>query len=734
MRSKLLILYALCSLSSLSFAQNTDEMEHITIIGERVVHGSASIIEPDELQIFEHIDVHRALANVPGINFRPEEGYGLRPNISIRGTYDDRSGKVTLMEDGILIAPAPYAASSAYYFPTFGRVHSVEVLKGPSAITEGPYTIGGAINLISTPIPTSSSGFFNQEVGSDSASRTHAGYGVSTENVGFLLEGHFAQTDGFDTIEHVGGNTGFDKDDILFKFRLNSDQNAAVYQQLDFKYQDSSEKSNQSYVGLSKADFMSNPRQRYGFTKYDLMDNAHDQVVVTYSVDFGDFNVAATTYENNFARDWFKVDKIGYNGAAKGINNMIDYANAGTADAIAVLRGTNTTAETIKYKHNNRVYVSEGTVIKGSWATDNQTLTFGYRSTEDSEDRMQWYETADWKAGTLSALTVGSKPGLSSNNRITVAKANAFFLNQELRLDNWTITGGVRKENWDINETRWNETARTSIATGYPKSKTDNKEKDETLFGFGAGYTLSNGSQVFFGYHQGFSPTTGDAKPETADSMELGWSGEIGNTSGSGFVPSVINMQAVYFNTDYQNIVGTCTNSASGIYEGCTIGDTFDGGQARISGLELSASTSFTIASGATIPLMINFTGSDGKFDSSFESSYWGDVNQGMKLPNMPDTQLSLTTGLDMDNGWSIMTSLTSFGDTCSVASCATDTTIDSYSIIDLSINKEINERADAYLVIGNVTDSSDIIARAPKNGIRTQRPQYFNLGLRLTF
>ena len=37
-------------------------------------------------------------------------------------------------------------------------------------------------------------------------------------------------------------------------------------------------------------------------------------------------------------------------------------------------------------------------------------------------------------------------------------------------------------------------------------------------------------------------------------------------------------------------------------------------------------------------------------------------------------------------------------------------------------------------LVIGNVTNSSDIIARAPKNGIRTQRPQYVNLGLRLNF
>ena len=448
------------------------------------------------------------------------------------------------------------------------------------------------------------------------------------------------------------------------------------------------------------------------------------QVVVSYSVDFGDIDVSLTNYTNDFKRDWFKVDKIGYNGAAKGINNMIDYANAGTADAIAVLRGTNTTAEEIKYKHNNRVYKSEGTVLKGNWATDNQTLTFGYRTTEDSEDRMQWYETANWQAGKLSALTVGSKPGLSSNNRITVAKANAIFLNEELRLDNLTITAGVRKENWDINETRWNETARTTVATGYPKSKTNNKEKDETLFGFGAGYSLSDSSEVFLGYHQGFSPTTGEAKPESANSMELGWRGQIGNA----------NVQAVYFNTDYKNIVGTCTNSASGIYEGCTIGDPFDGGQATISGLELSASTSFTNASGSTIPLMINFTSSDGKFDTSFESSYWGSVNKGMKLPNMPDSQLSLTTGLVMNNGWSTMINLTNFGSTCSVASCATDTTIDSYSVIDLSINKEINERANAYLVIGNVTDSSNIIARAPKNGIRTQRPQYFNAGLRFNF
>ena len=98
-------------------------------------------------------DIHKILSAVPGVYFRTEDGYGLRPNISIRGTSIDRSAKITLMEDGILVAPAPYTSSSAYYFSTTGRINSVEVLKGPSSISQGPSTIGGAINMISTPIP-----------------------------------------------------------------------------------------------------------------------------------------------------------------------------------------------------------------------------------------------------------------------------------------------------------------------------------------------------------------------------------------------------------------------------------------------------------------------------------------------------------------------------------------------------------------------------------------------------
>jgi Fe(3+) dicitrate transport protein len=708
-----------------SFASEV-EMEVVEIIGSKEdakeIAGSASVITEEDLETYEYTDIHKILSNVPGVNFRPEEGYGLRPNISIRGTYADRSGKITLMEDGVLIAPAPYSASSAYYFPTAGRIAGVEVLKGPAAISQGPYTIGGAINLLSTPIADETGGLINQEIGEDGTSRTHLHYSFVGKNAAMLIETHNWQTDGFDSIKGSNEDTGFDKDDLVIKLRLNTDADANFYQELNIKYQDSDESSDQSYVGLADADFRRDAHARYGLSAYDNMDNNHETTSFNYIADFGNLEFSATMYENDFARNWFKVDKIDNNkvyGHGNGINNIIAAANAGEATASAILNGTNAEAVEIKLKNNNRAYTNEGTDLKLQYSTDVQTLTVGYRDTEDSEDRFQVYATTPWANGQLGALTVGSDPGYSSNNRLTTAEAQAFYINEEVTMGALTVNLGFRSEDWSIVQERYTDAARSAVNTdnGYPKKLSDN---DNSLMGFGATYYMNDTTQLFFGFHEGFTPTGGGADPEEADNMEIGLRYANDNTF----------LEAVYFDTDYQNMFGECTASG-GATGSCEIGDSFNAGEASISGIELIAKTEMTSASGTRYPLSAVFTSTDAEFNNTFDSDFWGSVTAGMEIPDLPDSQLALQAGFETQDGLTGSATFYSYGSTCSVASCAAGTEVDSYSVIDASLTQAINESLDVYLVVSNLTDETDVIARAPKNGARAQMPRSFLVGVR---
>ncbi|MFW6092844.1 MAG: TonB-dependent receptor plug domain-containing protein, partial [Pseudomonadota bacterium] len=103
-----------------------DVFERMTVVGSRAtkdeIAGAADRVSTDEIEVFQHTDLQRTLRQVPGVYVVEEEGFGLRPNIGLRGSGTDRSGRIALMEDGVLIAPAPYAASSAYYVPTMARI------------------------------------------------------------------------------------------------------------------------------------------------------------------------------------------------------------------------------------------------------------------------------------------------------------------------------------------------------------------------------------------------------------------------------------------------------------------------------------------------------------------------------------------------------------------------------------------------------------------------------------
>ncbi|MDC0055298.1 TonB-dependent receptor plug domain-containing protein [Pseudomonadota bacterium] len=696
-----------------------ETIESVSIIGTkadaRKIAGSGTVISNEDLQKTIDTDIHKILSAVPGVFFRTEDGYGLRPNISIRGTSLDRSSKITIMEDGVLVAPAPYTSASAYYFPTTGRIHGVEVLKGPSAITQGPSTIGGALNLISTPIPTEGKGQFVQELGDNGMMRTHAVLGGDNGTFGAMVEVHEHSTDGFDSIANVGGDTGFDKSDLLAKFRYTSGNHEVTLKMLDLD-----ESSDQTYVGLSQYSFQQNPRRRYGMTQYDQMNNDGEQQSITYKGSFGNVDVIATSWSNDYHRDWFKVDKANNGkafGISNGINNVIDAANNGNADAQGILDGTR--AVEVKLKHNNRFYGNEGIQFQLSTDIGNHSVTFGYRDMEDYESRLQNYECFDQSAdGKNSALSPCSTGWTGSNNRLRETDATSYFVQDTITMDKLSLTLGYRSEDYDKVENRWSDAKPTRTIKD---AKYNNKKSsgDYSTTGFGATYDVSENLKLVAGFHQGMSPVfNGDA--EEADNMELGFRYNKGTTA----------VEVIYFASDYANLVAECKNSSGG---DCDAGDTFSGGEVDVSGLEIDAS--WVVQSNTVnYPIAITYTSTDATFDNSFDSDYFGVVASGDDVPYIPSSVLAISAGFITESGWSGYMRMADHGSSCSTAACGAYENIEAYSYIDLSLRKRVNENLDVYGVLENVTDNEDIAARAPKNGARSQKPQTFKVGFSYKF
>jgi Fe(3+) dicitrate transport protein len=690
--------------------------------------GSATLIDSLALEKFEYTDINRVLNAVPGVNIQEEDGYGLRPNIGLRGTSPERSKKITIMEDGILTGPAPYSAPAAYYFPNISRMSAVEVFKGPSTIQYGPATIGGAINLLSRTMPYNSEGELDVQYGSDNFQRINIYQGQQVENFGYLVEVLRVSADGFKELDN-SGDTGFVKND--FNLKTSWQVMGEVNHQFQLKIGYADEISDETYLGLTLDDFNMTPKRRYVASSLDLSEWVHQQYQFTHKAelslaDYSTGTVTTDVYHNKFDRDWFKVN--GFNSSTVSIDDVLKSPSLYQSD-YNVLTGSVASSnieEQLAIGNNAREYVSEGIQSKVNMPIDfgavGNEVEVGVRLHRDNVKRHHTEQNYSMlNNGELVPIEGSFKTTTTNSDEAT---AVAVYIQNEMQIDDTKITFGMRHE----------EIKTTKIVYG---NLSGIKELEQllkqsiTLPGVGIYNQVSKSLGVLAGVYQGFTAATagnGNVEPEQSTNYEIG----LRYTEHG-------PLEVIGFLNDYSQFSGTCSFS-QGNCDTSNTGEQTNAGSAFVYGIEASWSNEAVVAD-IKIPLALTYTYSYGEFAEEFTDAtgVFGEQGQvieaGYQIAYLPEHRLNLQAGMQFDR-WDVNVSMLYQSDMRNTPGenniDATDK-VPAYTVFDLSAKYRLAANCQLYMAMDNALGKQYIVAAKPY-GYRPGKPRSINLGVKYQF
>jgi len=697
--------------------------ESVTIVDRRGrtprVAGSAHVLDAEELERHENDDIHRVLAPVPGVYVRDEDGFGLRPNIGLRGANSDRSAKVTLEEDGVLLAPAPYSAPAAYYFPMTTRMVGVEVFKGPAATSHGPHTVGGAVNLKTRAVPRNRAvGGVDVAFGTYDTLKLHGHVGGGTRTAGALLEGVLLRTDGFKQLDG-GGSTGFLKGELMFKGRVEAPAEGPIRNAWELKLGYSGERSNETYLGLSNADFGETPYRRYAASRLGLMAWKRAQAELAWTLTAGrDLDARVVGYYHHLDRSWTKL-----NGLASGESlHRLLLGDGGGQSAIpmAILRGEADSEgldQQLLIGTNARRYHAGGVQGRVRWRARlgpvTNHLEVGLRVHHDRIQRTHDEARHSMRDGEPVAE---EEPGITTQNDHS-ATALAVYATDELALGPLRVLPGVRVE-----------VIRTE-ATDLLADHTLAKTQAVGLPGLGLHLQAAPWLSFLAGAHRGFSPSAPSADAETTP--ETSWNIE----GGARFDHQGLQAELIGFYNHYDNLTGQCTFSG-----GCAddqVGTTFNAGRVHVYGLEALVRGEIPLPNGFGVRGHVSYTATGSRFATTFVSGFpqFGLVEAGDALPYVPEHQGAAGIGFAHPFGNVDLTAKaqSAMRDAAGQGAIPENEVIPAYVVLDLAADVWVSRYARIYVTVNNLTNAKYLVSRRPF-GARPGRPFHAMVGAKLSF
>lgn len=674
------------------------------------IPGSIEIIDARTLEISRPFNFNEALRKAPGVYTRDEEGFGLRPSISIRGLDPNRSAKVLLLEDGVPLGHAPYGDTDAYYHPPIERYNGIEIQKGSSQIAHGPNTLSGAINYL-TPNPPAGVDKFNGSLTLIGGSRGYFnGYGSVGASFG---EGAGQTGVIFDFLRKQGQgareNMRFGLNDVLVKTVTKLNERGT--QTLGFKFNYYGEDSNISYSGLTLVEFTAHPRANPFRNDFFYGDRFGGSALYTNAIN-GKAVLTTTLYASSFKRDWWRQssnsdqrpNRRGFNGCTGLAELNTLCGNEGR------LRNYDTFGIDPRLKISSR-----------AGETD-----LGFRYHHESQNRIQQNN---------DTLGPNGRGGVTVEDNGRENRAVSGYIQHRFLFGKLTFTPGVRIEHVNIERTNRLGT----LVTG----KTD---VTEVIPGIGIAYSPFSRLTIFAGAHRGFSP------PRPADIInnntggifeldpELSWNYEGGFRS----LPARgVRLSATYFRLDYENQIvpanlsggvgSTLTSAGETLHQGVEFDGRWD------SGVTLNSPHNFYVRTAYTYIGTAEYRGTRFSNVSGFSTV----SITGNRLIYSPKHLATTTIGYSHAIGFDALIESVhtgeQFGDDLNsipVSANGQRGLIPSYTVWNATVNYRISKleryAPTVFVAIKNLADDTFIVDR--RRGIMVGIPRLVQGGVKLRF
>jgi len=684
--------------------------EEVRVVGSRIaqtpesvarIPGSVEVLDRETLESSRVFTTSEALRKVSGLNLRDEEGFGLRPNVGIRGLNPTRSSKVLLLEDGIPVTYAPYGDNASYYHPPIERFERIEVLKGSGQIAYGPVTVGGVVNYVTADPPEKPSGSATLAAGNRGYFNGHLSYGGTWRGTGLQID--YLRKQGKGARENV--HSGLD--DVLLKVTRDLGSSQTLTLRANYYGED----SQVTYSGLTEDEWRADPRQNP--FENDRFEGDRYGASATHGLRLSD-GVQLTTnlYASSFRRDWWRQS-----------SNSSQRPNDRSDPSCGGMQNLDTTCG------------NEGRLRKYFlWGVEPRARVhhrlFGIASETDLGVRAHFEEQ---ERRQVNGDTPAARTGRVVENNQRKNEAYSGFLQNRFLLGRWTVTPGVRAER--IFYERTNRLANAGAGVSGRSALT------QVVPGIGVSYRAGAGTTLFTGAHRGFSPprtediidnsTGGDVDLDS----ELSWNYELG--ARGRFAPG-LEIDGTLFAMDYENQVvpaslaggagATLTNAGATLHEG----------------LELSArlSTAPLLRSLHDVFLRISYTWLPvAEFRGERTSAVPGSAGvrvTGNRLPYAPEHLLTASVGYRHPSGLEAVVEAAHVGEQFADDRNTREPSPDGqrgliadHTLWDATVNYEMDTLRSAFFVtVKNLFDRTVIVDRS--RGILPSSPRLVQAGVKV--